>query len=306
MRLKHALSTAAILLLLGAGVLLLSGWMNLLRLDDHEVVHEAESPYQPVFVTELAGIRYLHVGSLRHRSSALDPDDPLRHVYGYTALMMLSLGYVDQPRDVLMVGLGGGTMPRWLRAHYPEARIVNVEFDPEVVRIAKEYFDFVPDENMEVVIKDARRWLRTTDQRFDLILLDAFHGGYIPFHLTTREFLIMVREHLKPGGAVCANTWVSQSLAERESATYQAVFDGFHHYLGGHTANRIIVARPDGLPGTAELKERLAAVQRERALRGVDLVELHDDHRDEDPHWSEDARVLTDDHAPVNLLVERP
>lgn len=67
--------------------------------------------------------------------------------------------------------------------------------------MARQYFGYAEDDRMKLAVEDARRWLRGTKELFDVIVLDAYHGGYIPFHLTTREFLELVREHLSPGGA---------------------------------------------------------------------------------------------------------
>lgn len=269
------------------------------------LIYEGESPYQTVFVTESLGIRRLHAGSLRHNSSAMDVNTPLRHVFEYTALMMLSLGYVDAPESFLVVGLGGGTMTRYLRECYPDARIVSVEFDPEVVHVAKEYFGLEPDDGMEIVEQDARRWLRSTKETFDVIFLDAYHGGYIPFHLTTREFLQMVKDHLNPGGVVCSNTWTSSDLAERESATYQEVFGNFHNFIGKKSRNRVIVAAPRTLPDRETVLRRLGALQKQLSPPYMNMQALFKRHWSEVPPWPKQTKALTDDHAPVNLLLEQ-
>ena len=267
-----------------------------------DIIHEKESPYQTIFISESNGIRRLHAGSLLDRSSAIDLNDPYRHVYEYTAMMMLVSGYVETPKNILVVGLGGGTVTRTLRMIYPDAEITNVEFDPEIVTVARQYFRYVEDAKMKLVVEDARRWLRGTTEQFDMILLDAYHGGYIPFHLTTREFLEIARERLAPGGVVCSNTWTSQALADRESATYHAVFGGFHHYIGKWSTNRIIVAAPSGLPSPGEVRNRLTEVETTRKPERLDLKGMFDSLFKSNPTWPEDTNILTDDHAPVNLL----
>lgn len=267
-----------------------------------DIIHETESPYQTIFISESNGIRRMHVGSLLDRTSAMDLNDPYRHVYEYTAMMMLVSGYVDAPKKILVVGLGGGTVTRTLRLVYPDAEITNVEFDPEIVAMARRYFDYAEDGRMKLVVEDARRWLRGTTERFDMILLDAYHGGYIPFHLTTREFLEIVRERLSQGGVVCSNTWIDQDLADRESATYHAVFGDFHHYVGKLSTNRIIVAAPGALPSPEEVRNRLAALETSRKPERLDLQDMFDAHFTPNPTWPAGTKILTDDHAPVNLL----
>ena len=267
-----------------------------------DVIDEKESPYQTIFISEGNGIRRMHVGSLLDRSSAMDLKDPYRHVYEYTAMMMLVSGYVDAPKKILVVGLGGGTVTRTLRMIYPDAEITNVEFDPEIVAMARRYFGYDEDAKMKLVVEDARRWLRRTTERFDMILLDAYHGGYIPFHLTTREFLEIVRERLAQGGVVCSNTWISQALADRESATYHAVFGEFHHYIGKLSTNRIVVAAPGGLPSPEAVRNRLVELETSRKPQGLDLKGIFESHFEPNPTWPDGTKVLTDDYAPVNLL----
>lgn len=267
-----------------------------------DVIDEKESPYQTIFISEANGIRRMHVGSLLDRSSAMDLKDSYRHVYEYTAMMMLVSGYVDAPKKILVVGLGGGTVTRTLRMIYPDAEITNVEFDPEIVAMARQYFGYAEDAKMKLVVEDARRWMRKTTEQFDMILLDAYHGGYIPFHLTTREFLEIVRKRLSQGGVVCSNTWISQALADRESATYHAVFGEFHHYIGKLSANRIVVAAPGGLPSPEQVRNRLEDLDVTRKPERLDLKGMFESHFEPNPTWPDGTKILTDDYAPVNLL----
>jgi spermidine synthase len=272
---------------------------------DETVVASVESRYQNLYLTRQGPVLVLRAGSFKDASTAMDLSDPHRHVLEYTAMMMIGLGYVEQPKNALVLGLGGGTVSKYLRRYYPELRIVNVEFDDEVRRLAEAYFGFAADRRMEVVVQDGRTFLSRTGERFDLIFLDAYHGGYIPFHLMTREFLQIVRDHLTEEGVVVANTWRSQALAERESATYASVFGGFDSYLGRTSLNRIVIAGKGGLPGDEErLIERMALVQQARGFTEIDLVELFGRHFDAGARWPEDAEVLEDDFAPVNMLKE--
>ncbi|MDF1553702.1 MAG: fused MFS/spermidine synthase, partial [Deferrisomatales bacterium] len=269
-----------------------------------ELVYSAESPYQNLYVTREGSVLTLRAGSLRARSSALDLDAPGRHVIEYTGLMMVGLGYVGELEKVLVLGLGGGTLTRTLRRYYPRSEITNVEIDGEVVRIARDHFGFRPDTRMALAVEDARRFLARTTDTYDLILLDAYHGDYIPFHLLTREFLELVRGRLNPGGAVVANTWSHQQLYHRESATYAAVFGSFDSYLGREADNRIVVARKDGvdLP-YPELQRRMAETQGRKAFAELDLPTLLERHFDRELSWPADTPVLVDDYAPVNFLV---
>ncbi|MFP4314626.1 MAG: spermidine synthase [Desulfovibrionales bacterium] len=300
---RSFLTAAGVILavVLAGAALALSKWGAAVLVGD-EVLHTSESRYQNIYVTREGDVVTLRAGSLLARSSAMDWSDPYRHVIEYTEMMMVGTGYVDDPQSALVVGLGGGTVTKYLRRYFPEMRIVSVEFDEEIVPLAEQYFDFVPDQGMEIVVMDGRRYLAKTREKFDLIFLDAFHGDYIPFHLMTREFLQMVQEHLTPQGVVVSNTWSSQKLSRRESATYAEVFGHFDSYMGRHSANRIIVAKKNGGRMDRDtLHAALAAAQERIGYQEINLPLLFQRHyrQDEGPF----DEPLVDDFAPVNLLI---
>jgi spermidine synthase len=135
-------------------------------------------------------------------------------------------------------------------------------------------------------------------KKYDAILLDAFDHEYIPEHLLTKEFLTEVKSLLAPEGVLVGNTFSSSKLYDHESTTYAAVFGTFFNLK---TGNRVIVARPAGLPTEAQLRER--ALQYEPALRGfgvdaLGVLPLFTTRTD----WDAKARVLTDQYSPANLL----
>jgi spermidine synthase len=134
--------------------------------------------------------------------------------------------------------------------------------------------------------------------KYDLVMLDAFDHEYIPEHLLTREFLTEVKSLLTPNGVLVGNTFSSSKLYDAESTTYAAVFGTFFNLKA---ANRVIIARPAGLPGQDQL--RLKALQYELALRsfGVDFQEVLPMFTTT-PDWDTTARVLTDQYSPANLL----
>ena len=83
---------------------------------------------------------------------------------------------------------------------------------------------------------------------YDLILLDAYGGDYIPEHLMTAEFLEEVAGLLAPGGVVAANTFAHSQLYDHESVTYRQVFGPFYNLKRNDSDNRIVLAMNDSLP----------------------------------------------------------
>ena len=125
----------------------------------------------------------------------------------YARTMFASYLYHPQPRRVLIVGLGGGAMVRFLTHHEPQAHIDAVEIDPAVVRLADEYFGVRSGGNVRVHTADAVTFVESTADRYDLILMDAFlrpssdtDTTGVPTRLKTLAFLGRLKRALTPGG----------------------------------------------------------------------------------------------------------
>ena len=270
---------------------------------DLRLVHSERSLYREVLVYENGDVRCMcftrncRVG----RQSCIDTRHPNKMVMRYPQMMMGALFVNPAPQSVLVVGLGGGTLPRALREVLPKVRIDVVEIDPAVVRVANRYFDFTPSDLTRVIESDGRVYVKRaqrTGQHYDLIMLDAFDHEYIPEHLLTREFLQEVKSLLTPQGVLAANTFSSSRLYEHESVTYEAVFGKFFNLKRD---NRVIVAQLGPLPDAARLREKAEQFADAFDAFGFDAAELlplFTQERDWDPR----ARVLTDQYSPANLL----
>ena len=102
---------------------------------------------------------------------------------------------------------------------------------------------------------DGRVFLNRHKETYDLILVDAFHGGYVPFHLLTREFYTLVRQRLAPGGAAAFNVHDGTKLYASTLLTLRAVFSGLHLYPSGQ-GEMITVVTADAAPDPAVLAQR--------------------------------------------------
>ena len=106
---------------------------------------------------------------------------------------------------VAILGNAAGTTARALGVYYPDAEIDGVELDPAVSSVGRRYFEMEDNPRLAVHDVDARPFLRSSDERYDLVIVDAYRQPYVPFYLATREFFALVREHLTPGGIVALN-----------------------------------------------------------------------------------------------------
>lgn len=294
-----------LLLLIVVVIAQLSTVTQTLAAEVEKLLFEKESPYQTIYVTQHDSLVNLGAGSKFSSSSAYDKNNPYQHVFEYTGLMVMGLSYLESPKNALVIGLGGGTLTKYLNKYYPDLVIDNVEMDPVVVNVAKEYFDFAESSDNQVFVMDGRRYLQKNERKYDLIFLDAYYGGYIPFHLLTQEFLSLVKSRLTEKGVVVSNTWRSPSLYNRESATWAEVFGSFDSYLGSRSDNRVIIATNSAVRySEPELIARMDKAQRQAGFEELDLASMALDTLDRELAWPEDTPLLTDDFAPVNLLID--
>lgn len=275
---------------------------------DYEVIHRERSLYQTILITRDAARLCLRF-SVRERQrnqSCMDPREPKRMVFTYTRMMMAVLLLNPQPRRVLVAGLGGGTLPTALAELAPEAAIDVVEIDPAVLTAARRFFGFQTSERLRVHTSDARVFVKRALRRgqlYDMVLLDAFGGDYIPEHLTTAEFLAETRQLLAVDGALAANTFSTSGLYDHESETYRATFGLFFNFKMPSSNNRVVLAKNGPLPPKAVLRANADAWR--KRLKPYDiaigrfpaLLSLEVD-------WDTSKRPLTDQYAPANLLRE--
>ena len=271
-----------------------------------KLVHSERSLYRDVLVYEDDSVRCMcftrncRIG----RQTCVNGDAPNHFVMNYTKMMMSALFLNPEPRSILIIGLGGGTLPQALSRVVPGATIDVVEIDPAVVRVAKQYFGFKTSERVRVTEIDGRVFIKRAQRekrQYDLIMLDAFDHEYIPEHLLTREFLQEVDSLLTPKGVLAANTFSSSRLYDHESVTYAAVFGTFYNLKHD---NRVILSRKGGLPTKGEVTATAARFKQAFAAFDIDVdrnLQMFSTRVD----WDRQARVLTDQYSPANLLNSR-
>ena len=270
------------------------------------VLHEERSLYRNMHVTQEGDERCLLFRAQRGvgRESCKYMSRPDVFVFEYAGMMMTGLYAKPNPRNILIIGQGGGTLPSALQQMLPNTKIDVVELDAAVDRVARRFFDFKVTPNTRVFIEDGRVFVKRMGRaraKYDLIMLDAFESDYIPEHMLTQEFLREVRAIMAPNGVLVANTWSTSGLYDHESTTYASVFGPFYNLKLG---NRIIMTRLGGLPPMSEIRANAAALEPKLAPRGTGqatLLPLMSTRVD----WNTSARVLTDQYSPSNVLNAR-
>jgi len=211
------------------------------------VLYEKASPYNNVVVSvNEAGMRILRFEHGGARQSLVKPGDPDYLGLSYVRTAFTGLALTGEPKRILVIGLGGGTLPSFLHKHYPAAVIDAVDIDPVVVDVARRYFGFRDDALMKGHVGDGRRFVEEVKQPYDMIFLDAYGSDSVPEHLATEEFLRAVRRAVKPDGIVVGNIWGRghNRLYDRMVRTYQEVFDDLYILDVRNAGNQILLALP--------------------------------------------------------------
>ncbi len=268
------------------------------------IVHREKSMYRNILVAEGDQYRCMTFGRRASLQTCIDKARPDQLVMPYAHAMMAGLMAQPTPKRVLIIGLGGGILPMALRKMDPTVQIDVVELDPSVIDVAKSHFGFREDSRLHAYANDGRVFLRRQTRlgaRYDLIFVDAFDINYIPEHLITREFIGELRAALTPGGMLAANTFTSKTLEKYEAATYQSVF-GHFEVVDAAGKNKILLTGRDGLPPKATLQANAERLAPKLRSVGVDVRAVLSQFQP--PPDSRGYTPLTDQYAPVNLLIE--
>ena len=273
---------------------------------------EKDTFYHRIRVEEDDEARYMYFD--RTLQSAMNLKDPttLRLIYSrYT-----SLGFTFRPdaKRILIIGLGGGSIPKKLQKEFPSLEIDVVEIDPEVIQIAKNHFNVRESNRLHLHAQDGRLFLTRTANQYDIILLDAYYADAMPFHLATREFFELAQRKLTPNGIVVANlisavTGPSGKIARAFVKTERRVFPQTYVFAARRAENVstdtiqniIVVATKD--KQRLEIKE---IVKRSIALnKGLfpDPIQDIGVAYYDGPLPDQDVPVLTDDYAPTDNLL---
>lgn len=228
------------------------------------VLYEKASLYSNIIVTEDPdGVRVLRFERGGAQQSRIRPGDPDYIGLAYARVAFAGLALTPEPKRILVVGLGGGTLPMFLHKYYPSAVIDAVDIDPDVVDVARKFFGFKDDDYMRAHVADGRGFIEQTKEPYDIIFLDAFGASSVPPHMTTQEFLRAVRKAVKPTGVVVGNIWASHlnRIYDSMVRTYQEVFDELYILEVRGTGNMMLFAVPR--------KENLTPAQLEKTANGI-------------------------------------
>ena len=170
-----------------------------------------DSPQFAPFVRETLDERSMYF-SLSETQSRMRLATPDALVLEYTRTMMAFLMFVPRPRHIAMIGLGGGSLAKFCRRHLPGARMTVVEINPQVIALRGD-FGIPPDgPRFRVLQGDGAQFVRDTDERVDVLLVDGFDRGGQPPALCTQRFYDDCVDMLTPQGVLVVNLHTGDAL----------------------------------------------------------------------------------------------
>ncbi|KMP12248.1 hypothetical protein UZ36_01430 [Candidatus Nitromaritima sp. SCGC AAA799-C22] len=177
--------------------------------------------------------------------SRINTKEPDSLVLIYSKMLMATLLLQPAPKRILMIGLGGAAVSNFLARWYPETVIDVVEIDPKVIEASRKFFYLNETSNYRVHQEDGRRFVCEAQggEPYDLIYLDAFKSGSIPFHLKTVEFYRGVFRILAHGGVVSSNLYgKSNTLKPSDWKTFAALFRQIYCFEDNDNVATVLLA----------------------------------------------------------------
>ena len=273
---------------------------------------EKDTFYHRIRVEEDDEARYMYFDHTLQSAMNLKDPTALRLIYSrYT-----SLGFAFRPdaKKMLLIGLGGGSIAKKVLKEFPSLEMDAVEIDPEVIEIAKSHFNVRESKNLRLYAQDGRLFLTRTQNRYDIILLDAYYKDTIPFHLATKEFFELAHRKLTPNGILVANlisaiTGPSGKIARAFVKTQHQVFPQSYVFAARRpdnvsietVQNVIIIAdKNKNRMDIKEILKRASTIDHSLFPEPIqDITVAYYDGSLPD----KDVPVLTDDYAPTDNLL---
>ncbi|MDX9994434.1 MAG: fused MFS/spermidine synthase [Rhodocyclaceae bacterium] len=220
-----------------------------------------------VLVSESAGVRYLHFSS-HWIQGAMRVARPWALELDYTREMMAALLLrpdPDWPRSALLIGLGAGSLTKFLYRHRPAARLTVVEIDAEVIDVARQHFKLPePDERLDIVLDDGASWLAGSTRQFDLIMVDGFDENARTGQLDTLPFYLNCKARLSSAGLLATNLLAKRKGVRKSMERIEEAFDGRALAFPSCDSGNVVAFAATGAPvrhGIADLKTAARALK---------------------------------------------
>lgn len=269
-------------------------------------IYETESGYNYIQVQEIDGYRYLRLNegqgthSIYHAETIIY-DGPWMQVVA-APFFNKSPHYIEDVERIAIIGLAAGTISRQATAVFGDIPIDGYEIDPEIINVGKGFFD-MNQPNLNAIAEDGRWGISRSSEKYSIISLDAYRPPYIPWHLATREFFMIVRDHLLDEGVVVINVGRApgdRRLIDGLIQTIKPLFGSIYVMDIPNTFNSIIYATAaettlvDFYNNYVRIRDDESIHQILRASIEKVILNLQE--------VPDQGMVFTDDKAPIELI----
>jgi spermidine synthase len=158
-------------------------------------------------VSQEKGVLTLHFGS-DYIQSQMVLDEPDFLALAYTRTMMAFEVFAPRPREIALIGLGGGSMAKWCYRHHQKAKLTVIEVNPHVIALRSTFRIPRDDRRFRILCEDGAKFVAKTSARLDVLLVDCFTEKYAPKELSSREFYDNCNQALADGGLLVVNVCV--------------------------------------------------------------------------------------------------
>lgn len=211
----------------------------------------------------------------RNVQSSMRVDDPNALAFGYTRAMMGFLLFQPAPRDILIVGLGGGSLSKYCYHELPDCTVTTVELSAAVIGLRDEFAIPADNARFRVIHADAALYMRNQSETADVILLDGYAPHGLPAELMSQTFYNDCFRTLRPGGVLSANLWGADIKLRACFARIRHSFEARLLHVKSETSNNDIAfgLKQIELPKWADLQARARHLQRETGMNFTDLLD---------------------------------
>ena len=266
---------------------------------EDDLTYEGESIYNYLQVSDTPRSTILSTNVLFGVQSVTMKEEGLTGLYYDYALAAPYMVKDTEELDILILGMGTGTYAGQCSRYLENANVEGVEIDKKIADLAHQYFSL--SEDVKVTIYDGRAYLQAVEEKYDVIMVDAYQDITIPFQMSTVEFFTLVKEHLKEDGVMVVNMNMhSSGNLEADINVYLAdtisrVFPEVYVVDVPYCTNRELFASMNPAM-TENLRANTAAEE------NGELKELMEEILPGLAVYENGENILTDDRAPVELL----
>ena len=193
-----------------------------------------------VEVSEQDGVISMHIGSATIQSS-MRIDNPFHLELDYTQAMSMASLFLDNPKEILCIGLGGGTMPKFFYRLFAKAKLTVLELNPKVIQIAKHFFKLPSSKRFNILQGDGIQYIKEIDKKYDLLISDAFEDYGLPEEFCTISYFESCRNVLSEKGVFMINLWGSDPKTPMYRDRISLVFDRQVLYTESSKPGNVIV-----------------------------------------------------------------